>query len=78
MMPRLFTKFSTKSEQGTSLRLFISKSIGEAQDGEIWAKNNPDGEDATFSFTLPVAESQEQTPTRGQGSSNFISKVNAK
>lgn len=55
VMPRLFTKFATKSEKGTGLGLFISKSIVEAHGGKIWAENNKDGEGATFTFTLPLA-----------------------
>jgi two-component system sensor histidine kinase VicK len=54
VMPRLFTKFACKSEKGTGLGLFISKSIIEAYDGKIWAENNPDGKGATFAFTLPT------------------------
>jgi signal transduction histidine kinase len=54
MMPRLFTKFASKSEKGTGLGLFISKSIVEAYDGKIWAENNTDGKGATFAFTLPI------------------------
>jgi signal transduction histidine kinase len=53
MMTRLFTKFSTKSETGTGLGLFICKSIIEAHGGKIWAKNNFDGKGSTFSFKLP-------------------------
>ena len=52
IMTRLFTKFSTKSETGTGLGLFICKSIIEAHGGKIWAKNNIDGKGSTFSFTL--------------------------
>jgi two-component system sensor histidine kinase VicK len=55
MIPRLFSKFATKSERGTGLGLFISKSIVEAHGGKIWAENNKDGEGATFTFTLPMA-----------------------
>ena len=52
IMNRLFTKFSTKSETGTGLGLFICKSIIEAHGGKIWAKNNTDGKGSTFSFTI--------------------------
>lgn len=54
--PRLFSKFATKSQQGTGLGLFISKSIIEAHGGRIWAENNTlDGRGTTISFTLPLA-----------------------
>jgi signal transduction histidine kinase len=52
--PRLFSKFTTKSFEGTGLGLFISKSIIEAHDGKIWAQNNSNGKGATFSFSLPI------------------------
>jgi signal transduction histidine kinase len=52
--PRLFSKFTTKSETGTGLGLFISKSIVEAHGGKIWAQNNRDGKGATFSFSIPL------------------------
>ena len=51
--PNLFTKFTTKSEKGTGLGLFLAKNIVEAHGGEIWAENNSDGRGATFTFTLP-------------------------
>jgi len=53
IFPRLFSKFVTKSFQGTGLGLFICKGIIEAHDGQIWAKNNACDQGATFSFNLP-------------------------
>jgi signal transduction histidine kinase len=57
ILPRLFTKFASKSEiGGTGLGLFISKSIVEAHGGKIWAENNSDSKGgATFAFSLPLA-----------------------
>lgn len=56
IMPRLFTKFATKSYSGTGLGLFISKSIVETHGGKMWAENNLDGKGATFLFTLPIVK----------------------
>jgi signal transduction histidine kinase len=54
MLPRLFEKFATRSESGTGLGLYISKSIVDSHGGKIWAHNNRDGKGATFTFTLPI------------------------
>jgi signal transduction histidine kinase len=61
MLPKLFTKFATKSDKGTGigLGLFISKSIVEAHGGRIWAENNKDGKGATFAFSIPINKQQQ-------------------
>jgi two-component system sensor histidine kinase VicK len=56
VLPRLFTKFAAKSLTGTGLGLYISRNIVEAHSGKIWAQNNPDGNGATFAFSLPLAK----------------------
>lgn len=57
ILPKLFTKFATKT--GTGLGLYISKAFVEAHGGEIKAENMscaPDGKKpgAIFTFTLPI------------------------
>ena len=54
ILPRLFSKFVTKSEKGTGLGLYISKNIVEKHGGKIWAENNADGKGATFVFSIPI------------------------
>ena len=56
VLPRLFSKFITKSEKGTGLGLYISKNIVERHGGKIWAENNADGKGAAFTFSIPVSD----------------------
>ena len=70
MLPKLFTKFATKSDKGTGigLGLFISKSIVEAHGGRIWAENNKDGKGATFAFSMPINKQQQLISSSSLGS----------
>jgi two-component system sensor histidine kinase VicK len=55
---RLFSKFASKSYQGTGLGLFICKSIIQAHGGRIWAEKKDDRKNksgATITFSLPAA-----------------------
>ena len=58
ILPKLFTKFVTRSSTGTGLGLYICKAIIDAHNGMIWAENNYDHNNmnagATFSFSLPL------------------------
>lgn len=57
ILPRLFSKFASKSFSGTGLGLYISKSIIEAHGGKVWAENNKDGtKGATFAFAIPIVD----------------------
>ena len=73
ILPKLFTKFATKSETGTGLGLFISKSIVEAHRGKIWAENNADGKGFYFSLYSPSnqigAEGATAKPRQGTSQS---------
>jgi signal transduction histidine kinase len=52
IMPKLFEKFTTDSDFGTGLGLFITRKLVEAHGGKIWAFNN-DGIGSTFVFSIP-------------------------
>lgn len=63
IIPRLFSKFASKSFEGTGLGLFISKSIIEAHGGRIWAENNESNgncDGATFRFALGLSQAKHQ------------------
>jgi two-component system, OmpR family, sensor histidine kinase VicK len=61
ILPRLFTKFGSKSSEGTGLGLYISKNIVEAHGGRIWTKDTTNvakekRRGATFCFSLPIID----------------------
>lgn len=57
VLPKLFSKFVSKSRKGTGLGLYISKKIIEAHMGKIWAENCYDPSQkitgSKFTFSLP-------------------------
>jgi signal transduction histidine kinase len=60
ILPKLFTKFMTKSDRGTGLGLYVSKYIIESHGGMIKGENNKDGKGATFTFVLPLEQRGER------------------
>ncbi len=60
IFPKLFTKFTSDSFQGTGLGLYISKNIIEAHGGNIGVqKNKENDEGVTFYFSLPLSKDRE-------------------
>jgi signal transduction histidine kinase len=62
-LPHLFERFyrvdkaRSRALGGSGIGLTIAKAIVEAHDGQIWAASPGLGQGATFSFTLPIADS---------------------
>jgi two-component system, OmpR family, sensor histidine kinase VicK len=74
ILPRLFSKFATKSSKGTGLGLFITKNIIEAHGGTISAENILDRErGATFTFSLPLSKKQQQQQQKQHSNMKKIS-----
>ena len=68
--PRLFQRFSRieasgdEPETGTGLGLYITRSLVEAQGGQIWVESTR-GEGSTFRFTVPIARASSTAPPPG-------------
>ena len=61
-LPHLFERFyrvdkaRSRALGGSGIGLTISRAIVEAHDGQIWAASPGQGQGATFSFSLPIAQ----------------------
>lgn len=58
----LFVPFVTTKPSGMGVGLSISREIIEAHHGRIWADENPEGQGAMFSFTLPLVGRDAEKP----------------
>jgi signal transduction histidine kinase len=59
ILPKIFSKFITKSFEGLGLGMYIAKNIVEAHKGKIWTENNKNkngNRGAIFYFTLPLSK----------------------
>jgi len=58
-------QWATRETQGTGLGLYISKSIVEVLGGRIWLYSEGEGKGSEFSFSLPVATSEDKREISG-------------
>ncbi len=59
ILPKIFSKFITKSFEGLGLGMYIAKNIVEAHGGKIWTENNNNkngNRGAIFYFSLPLSK----------------------
>jgi signal transduction histidine kinase len=54
IIPKLFSRFASKSFSGTGLGLYLSKRIIESHGGMISGQNNPNGIGTIFSFSISL------------------------
>ena len=59
ILPKIFSKFITKSFEGLGLGMYIAKNIVEAHGGKIWTENNNNkngNSGAIFYFSIPLSK----------------------
>ncbi len=69
-LPHIFERYyrakGARKAEGLGLGLYITRMLVEAMGGRIWAESQV-GKGSTFSFTLPVATTQDQSPGIARG-----------